>query len=155
MQHSSGQRDGATSKRIERDDAVKTRAVAAALAVTMACTACSSSDEEQTDARIALSFARSASMWLDGWMNDGVPRAYVKRSLESTGEALGKRIDKLPGSISSSVSAPMKDIAHDLDTARHAVDAGDKARVELVLSRLRKSTAALDAWKQTHRESGS
>jgi hypothetical protein len=134
---------------------VKTHAVAAALVVTMACTACSSSDEEQTDARIALSFARSASMWLDGWMNDGVPRAYVKRSLESTGEALGKRIDKLPGSISSSVSAPMKDIAHDLDTARHAVDAGDKARVELVLSRLRKSTAALDAWKQTHRDSGS
>ncbi|VXB39830.1 conserved exported hypothetical protein [Burkholderia sp. 8Y] len=116
-------------------------------AVALTCAACSSSSDTASDARIVLSYARSASQWMDSWLDGTSPSSYARRSVDSASEQIGKIAGELqrahaPADAASHVHA----VQAAFDTARTALDSGDRARVSQAQSAMHDAALRLDAW---------
>ncbi|QSN63973.1 MULTISPECIES: hypothetical protein [unclassified Caballeronia] len=117
------------------------------VALALACAACSSSDDAASDARIVLSYARSASQWIDSWLDGSSPSSYATRSVDSASEQIGKIAGDLqrahaPADAASQVHA----VQAAFDKARAALDSGDRARVTEARSTMHDAAVRLDAW---------
>jgi len=125
---------------------------AALTAIALLCGACTSSNDAATDARIVLSCARSASQWLDSWLDGTSPSSYARRSVDSASEQVGKIAGELQ---SSEPVAQIRGVQAAFDAARTALNSGDRARVQQARSTLNDATIRLDAWMRAHPGSAS